>query len=267
MPKYEDDHIHDETLEAEAAATAMGDGRASRLRYRLGNFWYHYKWHSLVALFLAVVMVFCVAQCSSREDNDVYILYAGPWLSYNDGAQREAVTQAFSAVMQDYNGDGTRVVSYRTILMMNETQLKDLAAQYEGREDEMPIIQSSFLAQQAELYRNEIASGDTVLCLLDISLFHELKDEGWLLPLTNYVPEEDVPENDLEDYGVYLKDTAFGQYFSGVKDMPEDTVLCIRAASILNTWGWQREERAAELHARHEDLLRRVLAFTPPQED
>ena len=66
----------------------------------------------------------------------------------------------------------------------------------------------------------------------------------------------------MDNHGIYLKDTAFGQYFTGLNQMPEDTVLCVRNTSIL-TGIWSGEE-AAQAHAWAEDVFRRILAFRRP---
>ncbi len=71
---------------------------------KLKNFWYHYKWHTLISLFLCFVLVIGVTQCASREEYDAKIvLYTNNY--YYDGhisALGEYMTQYFT----DTNGDG-----------------------------------------------------------------------------------------------------------------------------------------------------------------
>ena len=43
----------------------------------LDNFWYHYKWHSLIALFLVFAITVCTLQMCDKESYDIHILYAG----------------------------------------------------------------------------------------------------------------------------------------------------------------------------------------------
>ena len=45
---------------------------------KLDNFFYHYKWHSIVALFLVVVLTVTLVQACSKETFDVEVMYAGP---------------------------------------------------------------------------------------------------------------------------------------------------------------------------------------------
>ena len=46
----------------------------------LENYWYHYKWHTLIVAFFVIMLTVMGVQMCSREDNDIYIIYAGPEL-------------------------------------------------------------------------------------------------------------------------------------------------------------------------------------------
>lgn len=230
--------------------------RADRVR----NFWYHFKWPTIVAIFFVVVLLVCIGQACGRETYDAYVLYAGPWLTCEDATQANAVEEALRAVMHDYNGDGRRALSYRPIFYMTDEQLTALRDRYiaEGREDEMPYIATNLLLDNRELYRNEIAAGEAAVCFLDREQYIILREEGWLLPLTPY-SDSPLPEGDLGETGVYLHDTAFGQYFDAFDAMPQDTVLCLRRTGVLNQCG--RIGESERLRAAHEELIRDILAF------
>ena len=49
----------------------------STLKEKLKNFWYHYKWHSVVALVVVIALLVCTLQLCKKESYDTYILYAG----------------------------------------------------------------------------------------------------------------------------------------------------------------------------------------------
>ena len=44
---------------------------------KVENFFYHYKWHTIVALFLIVTITICSVQMCSKDSYDVYVMYAG----------------------------------------------------------------------------------------------------------------------------------------------------------------------------------------------
>lgn len=39
------------------------------------NFWFHYKWHSIAIIFITIVLVILISQCSSRVKYDYKIVY------------------------------------------------------------------------------------------------------------------------------------------------------------------------------------------------
>ena len=72
---------------------------------KLENFWYYYKWHTIVSLFLAFVIVVCTVQACSREKEDIRIIYAGG--SYVEGEYHREISKALSSVLpEDFDGDG-----------------------------------------------------------------------------------------------------------------------------------------------------------------
>ncbi|MBR5314827.1 MAG: hypothetical protein IKU45_05400, partial [Clostridia bacterium] len=44
----------------------------------LDNFWYHYKWHVIIGLFVIVFLVVAIGQMIDKDKVDAYVMYAGP---------------------------------------------------------------------------------------------------------------------------------------------------------------------------------------------
>ena len=88
------------------------------------NFWYHYKWHTLVALFVLFVGITIVVSQVSTPEPDVLLYYGGP--AYFSENAVQSVEDAFSTVMnEDKNGDGKKV----TQLIVTTVLSKDQEAQ------------------------------------------------------------------------------------------------------------------------------------------
>ena len=85
----------------------------SKLSEKLDNFWYHYKWHTIVTLFFVVVFGICIGQMASKDKVDAYIMYAGPSAFF--ASEIEEMQSAFETVMPDLNGDGKKVVYEREL--------------------------------------------------------------------------------------------------------------------------------------------------------
>ena len=43
------------------------------------NYWYHYKWPTVIVLFFAIVILVCTLQMCGRESTDITIVYAGSY--------------------------------------------------------------------------------------------------------------------------------------------------------------------------------------------
>ena len=233
---------------------------------RLSNIWYHYKFHILAALFVALCLAILIPQCvASSTVHDLEILYAGPaYDKYSDTRVQEAIKEAFSDLLADYGeADDERSIFIRSLLVMTDDQ-------YEAaREEEEYIINPNFLQEQRRLFRDEVATGKTVICLLDPLLAEELKKEGtgWLLPLNPLLGNSEIPAyTPLTDgdtvYGVRLFDTDFGKYFDGVNELPRDTVLCLRKMGVRAP-----KENSEEVYAASNHALRKLFAFTIPEDE
>ena len=83
--------------EEEKMENAPDPGKQSRFLRALDNFWYHYKWHTLIALFFAVVLIVCLVQCVSREKTDLTVSFGGA--ATLSEAEQNALGAALEAVV------------------------------------------------------------------------------------------------------------------------------------------------------------------------
>ncbi len=74
------------------------------------NFWYHYKYHTLVLLFTLAAVSVMVAQCTAKTDYD-YTLVVATSSAELAPAQLEALRTELTAYGDDLNGDGKVTVS------------------------------------------------------------------------------------------------------------------------------------------------------------
>ncbi len=74
-------------------------------KQRWENYWYHYKWHTVIALFLVFTLAVGITQCALRPRYDQNaVLYCDRVIS--DRAS-EALAEALSRRIADSDGDGT----------------------------------------------------------------------------------------------------------------------------------------------------------------
>jgi hypothetical protein len=101
---------------------------SSGILTRLENFWYHYKWHSLIALFLVFTVTICTLQMCDKEKYDVNVLYAGghAFSRESEGADYSEYQKIMSSMKnftEDHDGDGKISVSFRDLYLPTEEEL------------------------------------------------------------------------------------------------------------------------------------------------
>lgn len=223
-----------------------------RLRGRfitwLDNYWYHYKWHTLFALFGIAVVLVCVFQMRERVEYDFSTLYAGKYIVSRDEQEKMQKSLSALATSGEFPNPKVNMTAY---YLMTSQQLADLRAENEGH-----LINTNLLTQNSETFRNEILSGSIILYFMDEALFLETgPEEAGFVALREYVPDL-ANEVLCGEYGVYLRDTALAA-MPGFSSLPDDTVVAVRGPiSLSNVF---RQEEAKENHRRYEALFRRLM--------
>lgn len=225
------------------------------------NFFYHYKWHTIVAAFLAVVVLICTLQTCSKESYDVEIMYAGPY-SFDSTHQTQLdIQKAFASVTPDTDKNGksqTRLTSY----WVNEKYYGGASAKDEVISGaDVAYLANNSLTNQ-EKYLDEITVGNISICLVSPHLFYLVHKEGGFMRIDEMLPElsEDVyhveESGATNHYGVVLAKTDFGK-LAGLSSLPKDTILCLRKPA----YRLGNQNRAEEQHAKAKEVFLAALQF------
>ena len=96
----------------------------------LDNFWYHYKWHTIIAAFFALILIVSLVQCASVEETDVKVSVAGNVVLGD--AEQEGLKKLLGDVCpRDLDGDGEKNASLSIFSVFNEEQLEDHFTYYD----------------------------------------------------------------------------------------------------------------------------------------
>ena len=211
----------------------------------LDNFWYHYKWHTIITLFFVIVLLVCTLSTCERENYDSTVLYAGP--AYLDFDKRSGVEAVLEAVMpNDKSGDGEKNVYLTTFLIYSKEQIEEIEAETdeEGRHLD---VDNSTITKNSENYYDYLMTGETSVCLLDPSLFAALQTNDRLAEIEDGV------------YGVALGDLAIYKTYGALRELPEDTVVCFLRQNLI---GGNSDD---EVYENDRKLLRAILDFSAEQ--
>lgn len=219
--------------------------RPSRFGAWLENFWYHYKVPTLILLVLLVVLTVSIVQCATRPDEPDYILcYAGggdlyPSTSNTVAADMAASTEALLTA-RDLTGEDVEIYHYR----IRSASAVDTAL-------------DPYDSTNAENLQNEFLLANTYLFLLSEDVFtrYTATESGrCVVPVADYLPTGAPIETTADGYGVYLRSTPLAG-LAGFRELPSDTVLCLRVSYVAFSGG-----RNAETYARYEALFRAMLS-------
>lgn len=239
----------------------MEEKRSGSLAEKLDNFWYHYKWHTIITLFVVFVISVCAVQCATNTHYDIQILYAG-----NHAFGRTSVDGGYSEYMdtvsslsefaKDYDENGQTNVSFLDLYLLTKAELAEI-------ESNNGSVSISLLQENTTTLNNSLSTGDYYVCFLSERLFKQYsegeKNLGRFAKIADYAAE-DREYDYVSEYGIRLSSL-------NIKDMPgisllyaEDTVVCIRKIGA-----WSKifsNAQSEEQFARSEDFLRTLLAYS-----
>ena len=227
----------------------------------IDNFWYHYKWHSLIALFLVFTVTICTLQMCEKEKYDVNVLYAGghAFSRESDGAdysEYQKIMSGLKSFTKDHDGDGKVSVSFRDL--------------YAPTEEELAVLDEDVYFSRAYEDKNILAStmmaGDYFLCFFSPEVFEsydkvEGDGVGVFTPLVSVLPygaEVDY----YNDKGTAIKLSSLDLYsLAGFSSMPDDTVIAIRNTAFSTHLD---DDKNARDYERSLEMLLNMIEYDAP---
>ena len=224
----------------------MKDGEA---RTKLENFWYHYKIHTIIAVSAIVFLIVIGIQFATKQSYDLYVLYAGP-ANINDTVSGTALVKKMESGFAEISGDPGLKTTVQSFVWVNDK----LAAEYKKNDVPVNAAQNRKMLQTV---LDAVASGKTPIMLLDPDIFEQVKELGALEALSDVMGYE--IEGAIDEYGVRLSDTAFGRDHAGFRDLPEDTVVCVR--NLQNGFSLVGKDTGDEKWDRQLDIFRAMMEY------
>ena len=215
------------------------------------NFWYHYKWQTIIAAVGIIAVLFCTLSMCRRREPDYYFYYVGP-ASFS-GDQQRAIVSSLAHASGDGERDAEITISF--LFCMTNDQLRRFN---EEHADDGLSVNGGQIGQNRELLSNEIMTGNAIIFLMDPEILEETQaSSGAFLPIRNFAPDGTPDEAFSGECGIDLRYTVFGDD-PAFAAFPEGTVVAIRnGVSALSLF--QRDE-ALQNRARYEALLRKWLS-------
>ena len=239
----------------------MEEKQSGSLAAKLDNFWYHYKWHTIITLFVVFVISVCTVQCASNVRYDIQILYAGNHAfgrTSQDGGYSEYMetVSSLAEFAKDYDENGETNVSFLDLYLLTKEEVAEI-------ENNNGSVSISLLQENTTTLNTTLGTSDYYVCFLSERLFKQYsegeKNHGRFARIADYAA--DGKEYDLvSEYGIRLSSL-------DAKDLPgissldaEDTIVCIRKIGAMSSIFSKSESE--KQFARSEDFLRALLAYS-----
>ncbi len=245
------------------SAVGSGDEAAVKSKSRLWfeNFWYHYKWHTIVAVFLLIAVTVLSVQMCTRTTYDIHITYAGNYEIKRSGIDvsspySEAV-KSLNRLTEDFDGDGEVNVNFVNLFVVNEKEKEEILGGNKNLE-----INDALVKEDTDTLKTSIVYGEHYIFLLSQRLFLEYEEayEGELfISLEGYSQNgKDYEYVSSSKTGIYLRSLGISG-LPTLADLPEDTVVCMRKLSPVSSVFGKKENE--ENFKRSEAVIKNILSF------
>ena len=206
----------------------------------LDNYWYHYKWHTIIVSFFLIIGIISTVQIFNKESYDAYVMYVGgeeiPDTKYYD------ILQSLKAVSSDYDEDKKHTINFGKLAFVSDPE-NNMASTINS-----PTVQflSNLVVQPYYIY------------LMDVEVYKLYEDSGVFVPISELF--NDVPQEwYYDDTAVYFDKTDYANSFAGVDGLGENTLLVMKIIPYFSSKRVTAAER--ESYENHLDMLKNILSY------
>lgn len=221
------------------------------------NFWYYYKWHTIIIVFFLTVGIICFAQCAaSKNSNDLVIAYAGGFSP--DKEQNQLICEVFGSVVPEEEDGSAHGVMLNYFAVFTEEEAKILSTNEKGETNTngvRELLQRSMT--NIDQFSQFSKTGKAAVWLVSEYVYESLHLNEISMPLSNLYGE-DLPEARYDDYAVRLSETDLYRYYGALRELPPDTLVVMPAKLILGV------SRDAETYGYFCQVFRAIVDFRAP---
>lgn len=192
----------------------------------LENYWYHYKWPTIIVAFFLFVAVIGIVQMADRTNNDALFMYVGD--DYISETQYHEINKALEKITPDNSGNGEVEINFsRTVFYPHPQDTVENQANASSAD-----FLSTMHVQSYYIY------------LMRADVYERYKDV--FTPLAEVLPE--LSQNDpalYDDSAVYLSATALFKENEVFGLFADDVVVALKIVPYSSSKKIANAEKAA----------------------
>ena len=204
-------------------------------KQKIENYWYHYKWHTIIIVFFIITGLVCLVQCSTKEQpDDKALLYVNQNLL--DNAAND-LSDKLSGYIEDYNGNGEVLYRVNNVSYNNNN-----------------LAGVNYSVTNSEKLLSALATAEYVLYIVD--------EHGY-----DYLSDNSTEVFESYDFCPDKNGTAWNWKGSGLQQsladsgLPENLYFCIRKVDGTMV---EKNKNVNDLKEKAEKLLQKLAAENPP---
>lgn len=224
----------------------------------LENFWYHYKWHTIVVVFFLFTGTVCFVQCAtSGNASDLTIAYAG---GYTFGVEDDynRVVEVLSLVApEDPKGEGRLTLAMNTFSVYTDEEIRKNCIDEDGNLSTYAYTNSKKVSlDHLQTFSTSVKTGTNAIWLVSEYVYRdcELYLEKVARPLSDLYGEE-LPASAYDGYAIRLSQTELYQKYDALKILPADTLV------LLPSSFWLSDSADEKVYANYERLFRNIVEY------
>ncbi len=200
-------------------------------KQKLENYWYHYKWHTIVVVFFLITFAVCFTQCALKEKpDDKALLYVNQNLL--DNAAND-LSNELARYIDDYNDNGE--ILYR----VNNVSYN---------KDSMGTV--NYSVANSERLMAAVATAEYVMYIVDENGYNYfMTEQTKLFETYDFMPDKGGTAWNWNGSSLQVKMKNSG--------LPDNLYFCIRKVSGTTT---ENDKTVNRLRVQAEDLIKALIS-------
>ena len=189
------------------------------------NYWYHYKWQTIIAAVFIVVISIGIGQIAfEKNDYDVFCLYAGS--EYIDGESHDKIVNVLKSAAETVGEEDENDVNLQALVYLSEERIAELTEKYrqEGEVFTYDVLENS---RVFSTFMQQLVSGENVIMFLDPVLYNTAEENEALYSIKDILGK-DIPGMTESGYGAVLGECGLLEKYPELGVLPDKTVICFK---------------------------------------
>ena len=191
---------------------------------KLENFWYHYKWRTIIISFFVIIAVICLVQTLQKENFDYYVMYVGDE-NITDTRQSDIVS-SFKKIGIDTDKNGKVTVNFSQLVY------DPSSAEY----------YANGTNSNAEQYLGTMAVLPYYIYIMPEEIYLRYKETGVFVQLSEVFGDK-LPSSAYDDCALYLSKTSLAKNNPGVNLFSDNTVIALKVVPYVSDKNGLKKEQ------------------------